>query len=129
MFKLKKLAVLSATLLTSFSFSSSVLASTEDDENQNSYSLEQKKVIDDLKEKEKEYKEYGMSAPVVGDFKSMERSIGSWSWRDGLICVTDKGLGIGSINTWHAGIVAPQKAMAIAEAADSKSPVRVKQGM
>ena len=59
----------------------------------------------------------------------MERtSVGSWSWRDGLICVTDQGFGVGPFNTWHAGIIAPQKNYSVAEAANSNSPVRLRKG-
>ena len=54
--------------------------------------------------------------PIEGDWKVgtipngsgavQEAAVGSWSWRDGVICVTD-GKVSGIINTGHAGIVAP----------------------
>ena len=49
--------------------------------------------------------------PVVGDWKvenagaANEARVGSWSWRDGVICITDAKLS-GIINHGHAGIVA-----------------------
>ena len=86
-------------------------------------------ILNDIPNKEIEYKEYGLNAPVLGDLKTMERtSVGSWSWRDGLICVTDQGFGVGPFNTWHAGIIAPQKNYSVAEAANSNSPVRLRKG-
>lgn len=86
-------------------------------------------ILNDIPNKEMEYKEYGLNAPVLGDLKTMERtSVGSWSWRDGLICVTDQGFGVGPFNTWHAGIIAPQKNYSVAEVANSNSPVRLRKG-
>lgn len=43
-----------------------------------------------------------------GDFKSRERAaVGGWSWRDGVICVTDSYARTPLFNNGHAGIVAP----------------------
>ena len=42
---------------------------------------------------------------VVGDWKSGARVIGSWSWRDGVICVTDSYASVDWFNNGHAGIV------------------------
>ncbi|MDH5040947.1 hypothetical protein QFL00_06760 [Enterococcus faecalis] len=56
------------------------------------YTPEQQQILEQLKEKEQEYLEYGENAPIEADVKSRQRArIGSWSWRDGVICVTDAG--------------------------------------
>lgn len=49
--------------------------------------------------------EYAKTAPIVSDANQTTRGIsGAWSWRDGLICVTDSYTSF--INHGHAGIVA-----------------------
>ena len=51
---------------------------------------------------------YAQSAPIVADKESNTRGIvGEWSWRDGVICVTDSYFwGLSFLNHGHAGIVA-----------------------
>lgn len=44
--------------------------------------------------------------PVRGDWKSKTRSTGSWTWRDGVICVTDSYASVPFFNNGHAGLVA-----------------------
>lgn len=48
------------------------------------------------------------SAPVLGDWKSeiSTYSTGSWSWRDGVICVTDSYASVSFFNNGHAGMIA-----------------------
>lgn len=51
---------------------------------------------------------YAQTAPIVADKELNARGIvGEWSWRDGVICVTDSYFeGISFLNHGHAGIVA-----------------------
>lgn len=94
-----------------------------------SYTPEQQKVMAELKKKEKEYAAYGDKAPVVGDVKNRQRAaFGSWSWRDGVICVTDAGSSLLVTNSWHAGIVAPQRNYVVAEAEGVGKKVRLQGG-
>lgn len=93
-------------------------------------SPEQQKILDNMENKEKEYLRYGLSAPVKSDKKDFSRSsLGSWSWRDGLICVTDEGIGTRHINTWHAAIVCPQITEGVVEAAGINEGVRYREGI
>ena len=70
------------------------------------------------------------SLPIQPDFKNYERApMGSWSWRDGIICVSTNGKGSGWVNTWHAGIVAPQQYYAVAEAPGPGKKVQLRTGM
>lgn len=55
--------------------------------------------------------------PLVVDVKNRQRArIGSWSWRDGVICLTDGGKQVAFVNSWHAAIVVPQWYYAVVEA-------------
>lgn len=64
------------------------------------------------------------------DPKNFERAAkGSWSWRDGLICITTNGKAVGWMNTWHAGIVVPQEVYAVAEAPGPGKKVTYRYGM
>lgn len=58
------------------------------------------------------------SKSVVGDTKDMQTraKIGSWSWRDGVMCLTDGGKSMVFFNSWHAAIVMPQNNYTVAEA-------------
>lgn len=93
------------------------------------YTPEQQQILEQLKEKEQEYLEYGENAPIEADVKSRQRArIGSWSWRDGVICVTDAGSSLLVTNSWHAAIVAPQKNYVVAEAEGVGKKVRLAKG-
>ena len=90
---------------------------------------EQQSILDSMDSRTQEYLENGMSEPVRYDVKNYSRSrIGGWSWRDGLICVTDQGLGTRRINSWHAAIVAPQRLYSVAEAPGLVEKVRLRSG-
>lgn len=90
---------------------------------------EQQSILDNMESKEQEYLEYGLSEPVKFDKKNYFRArLGGWSWRDGLICVTDQGIGTRRINTWHAAIVAPQRPYVVAEAPGVTEKVRFRSG-
>lgn len=71
-----------------------------------------------MPEREQEYLDYGFQTPIYGDFKNptTRSATGSWSWRDGVICVTTEGFGTNTVNTWHSAIVAPQRIEAVIEA-------------
>ncbi|MDO4465936.1 MAG: YiiX/YebB-like N1pC/P60 family cysteine hydrolase [Bacillota bacterium] len=92
------------------------------------YTEAQQAVMDNMSQMEQKYLEYGLNAPVVSDTKgpSGRAAIGSWTWRDGVICVTTDGFGTESVNTWHAAIVAPQDAYAVVEAPKAGQPVRLR---
>lgn len=93
------------------------------------YTPEQQEILDKLKDLEKSYSEYGDNAPIERDVKDKTRApIGSWSWRDGVICVTDAGSSLIVTNSWHAGIVAPQKDRSVAEAEGIGKKVRMQRG-
>ena len=90
---------------------------------------EQKAILDNMPNLEREYLEQGLKEPVYIDPKSVFRArIGGWSWRDGVICVTDEGIGTRRINTWHAAIVVPQRAYVVAEAPGVSEKVRFRYG-
>ncbi|HFR3341995.1 YiiX/YebB-like N1pC/P60 family cysteine hydrolase [Streptococcus sp. A34] len=90
---------------------------------------EQESILENMPNLEQEYLEYGLTAPVQADVKDRTRArIGTWSWRDGLICVTTQGFGTKSINTWHAAIVAPQDVHVVAEAPRKGENIRLKSG-
>lgn len=94
------------------------------------YTEEQQNIIENMPKMEQKYLEYGLHAPVVSDFKNLSgrATIGTWSWRDGLICVTTDGFGTDNINTWHAAIVAPQQLYSVVEAPKQGQPVRFREG-
>ncbi|GAB2023755.1 YiiX/YebB-like N1pC/P60 family cysteine hydrolase [Pseudolactococcus yaeyamensis] len=120
-----KLALVSAVLLLSFGTSIAVSANDE----VVTYTPEQQQIIDQMGEREKEYLDYGKTAPIEADAKNKSRArIGSWSWRDGVICVTDDGVQSTFLNSWHAGIVAPQKGYVVAEAEGLGKKVRLRGG-
>ncbi|HEL0066151.1 TPA: hypothetical protein TUD77_001109 [Streptococcus equi subsp. zooepidemicus] len=86
---------------------------------------EQQAILDNMSNLEQKYLDYGLSKPVEFDSKNFFKArIGGWSWRDGLICVTDEGIGTRRINTWHAAIVAPQRPYVVAEAPGVTERVR-----
>lgn len=91
------------------------------------YTPEQQAVIDQLEKNIEIYEEYGETAPIEADIKNKQRAkIGSWSWRDGVICVTDAGSSMLITNSWHAGIVAPQDVYRVAEAEGVGKKVRLR---
>lgn len=95
------------------------------------YTPEQQAIMDQLEENVEKYEEYGDSAPLVIDPKAAGRTraaAGSWSWRDGVICVTDAGSSLIVTNSWHAGIVAPQANYVVAEAEGVGKTVRLRSG-
>lgn len=90
---------------------------------------EKEEVLKKMSDLEQEYLEYGLSEPVRSDPKDLFRAaVGEWSWRDGLICVTNEGIGTRRINTWHAAIVAPQLPYVVAEAPGVTERVRYRSG-
>ena len=90
----------------------------EDTLNEQNLTEEQKEILETMPEREQEYLDYGFQAPIYGDFKNptTRSATGSWSWRDGVICVTTEGFGTNTVNTWHSAIVAPQRIEAVIEA-------------
>ena len=95
-----------------------------------SYTQQQQQIINEMAEKERQYKAYGESAPIERDTKNRSRAqVGQWSWRDGVICVTDDGVGASFVNSWHAAIVAPQQFYSVAEAPGVGKRVKLTQGM
>ncbi|MBL3716432.1 MULTISPECIES: YiiX/YebB-like N1pC/P60 family cysteine hydrolase [Lactococcus] len=90
---------------------------------------QQQEIMDGMRQKEQEYAAYGDAASVVADEKATARSAyGAWSWRDGVIAVTDAGSSLLITNSWHAGIVAPQKKYVVAEAEGVGKKVRLASG-
>lgn len=76
--------------------------STSAIEKEVTYTRQQQQIIDSMAEREQQYRAYGDSAPIERDVKSRARAAyGSWSWRDGVICVTDDGVRASFINSWH----------------------------
>ena len=101
------------------------------DVNLSGYTPEQLQILSEMNDREIEYKKYGDSAPISqdkGNNIQFYSTIGKWIWRDGIICVTDQGFGTQSINTWHAGIIAPQVGYSIAEAPGKLHRVRLSSG-
>ncbi|WP_086350864.1 YiiX/YebB-like N1pC/P60 family cysteine hydrolase [Candidatus Enterococcus clewellii] len=93
------------------------------------YTPKQLKVLAELENKVDDYLAYGENAPIEVDVKSRLRAkVGAWSWRDGVICVTDAGSSMLVTNSWHAGIVAPQKIQVVAEAEGVGKKVRLQGG-
>lgn len=91
---------------------------------------EELEILKNMSVLEDQYLEKGLNRPVDPSFKQeTDRIIGGWSWRDGLICVTDHGKGNHLINTWHCGIVAPQEPEVVAEAAGTEEGCRLRRGM
>jgi uncharacterized protein YycO len=80
-----------------------------------------------------QYEEAANQLPIEPDPKgtstSLRAAVGTWSWRDGLICVTTRGKDIAWWNTWHAAIVAPQQIQAVVEAPGPGKPVRFSWGV
>lgn len=132
---MKKLLSISLSLITSFAISGGLAKIQAQEEsgtyiNVEEYTEEQLAIIENMGEIERSYLEVGLNAPVVSDPKaSVGRStIGSWSWRDGVICVTTQGFGSESVNTWHAAIVAPQRPYVVIEAPKIGKPVDFRSG-
>ena len=100
-------------------------------EKERTYTRQQQQIIDSMAEREQQYRAYGDSAPIERDVKSRARAAyGSWSWRDGVICVTDDGVQASSfVNSWHAAIVAPQQYYSVAEAPGVGKKVKFTAGM
>lgn len=98
--KIKKaMALFVALLLGLFSFENVVSAAQEDE----IFTTEQ---IDSW---ETEFNESAYSEEPIGDFKNNSvmtySSYGSWTWRDGVICITDSYASSPLFNNGHAGIV------------------------
>jgi len=128
-------------LMSSLAFPVSVFASESDLEqrlealekagiSRSSLSPEQIEVLNKMDEKEEEYAKYGDTAPLEPDKADKTRAAyGNWSWRDGVICVTEEGSNLLVVNSWHAAIVAPQKIEVVAEAEGIGKTVRLRKGM
>lgn len=84
------------------------------------YTSEQMEILNNIDEMETLYSEQGRGLLTVPEnsssYTTTEKAKGSWSWRDGLICVTESGFGSSGLGTWHTGIVAPQRVRVVAEA-------------
>lgn len=111
------LSILASLTLSTLYLSTPALAK-EDLLRTSNLTEEQRRILEAIPEKEEEYLSYGLQAPLYGDFKNPTTKVptGSWSWRDGVICVTTEGFGTDSVNTWHSAIVAPQRIEAVIEA-------------
>lgn len=93
------------------------------------YTPEQKELMKNLEKNIESYEEYGETAPIQSDIKNKTRAkAGSWSWRDGVICVTNQGSNMLVTNSWHAGIIAPQANYVVAEAEGVGKKVRLRSG-
>ncbi|MDR2832489.1 MAG: hypothetical protein LBV67_02100 [Streptococcaceae bacterium] len=122
--KKKKLFVdiLTSSALTSLSLNTLSIARaqsipTQDNVPKIEYTLEQQQALEQLEQNIKKYEDYADTAPLELDIKDKQRAqYGTWSWRDGVICVTDAGSSLLITNSWHAGIVAPQDYYKVAEA-------------
>lgn len=113
----KTFSLFICSMLSIMCFTSPILAN-EDTLNEQNLTEEQKEILETMPEREQEYLDYGFQAPIYGDFKNptTRSATGSWSWRDGVICVTTEGFGTNTVNTWHSAIVAPQRIEAVIEA-------------
>ena len=90
--------------------------------------IEMERLEDNVAQINSNYKKTADSMRVRRDPKVFTDAVtGTWSWRDGVICVTTQGFGNELINSWHAGIVAPQKNYVVAEAPGLKEAVRLRQ--
>ena len=110
----KTFSLFICSMMSIMCFTSPILAN-EDTLNEQNLTEEQKEILETMPEREQEYLEYGFQAPIYGDFKNptTRSATGSWSWRDGVICVTTEGFGTNTVNTWHSAIVAPQRIEAV----------------
>lgn len=97
--------------------------SAQAEENIN-YTAEEEQLLTKLEKEVAEFEEDTNildAKPLEQDMKDRTRAkIGSWSWRDGVIALTDGGKQVAFVNSWHAAIVIPQDYYAVAEAGPDK---------
>lgn len=84
------------------------------------YSLEELNLLEKLEKEVKAFEEdtsiLDGKALMVDKADRTRAQLGKWSWRDGVIALTDGGKKLLFVNSWHAAIVVPQYYYTVAEA-------------
>ena len=107
---MKKIFVYILSVLLIICFCLNISAENDDNANETAVELGADEAFLHDKQRQLEWErqvwEKVDSMEPVGDFKTGSRSVGAWSWRDGVICVTDSYASVSFFNNGHAGMMA-----------------------
>lgn len=106
---MKKIFVYILSVLLIFCFCLNISAENDDNANETAVELGADEAFLHDKQRQLEWErqvwEKVGSIEPEGDFKTGSRSVGTWSWRDGVICITDSYASVEWFNNGHAGII------------------------